>query len=42
MKELNRNQILSFIENKNIKKYNIKKVLEETEVTPTSKSWYFK
>jgi len=40
MKELNRNQILSFIENKNIKKYNIKKVLEQTEVTPTSKSWY--
>jgi len=40
MQKSNRNQILSFIANKNIKKNNIKEVLEQTEVIPTSKSWY--
>jgi len=40
MQKSNRNQILSFIENKNIKKNNIKEALEQTEVIPTSKSWY--
>jgi len=40
MQKSNRNQILLFIENKNIKKNNIKEVLEQTEVIPTSKSWY--
>lgn len=40
MQESKRNQIISFIENKNIKKENIKRVLEQTAITPTSKSWY--
>jgi len=40
MQESKRNQIISFIENKNIKKENIKEVLEQTTVTPTAKEWY--
>jgi len=40
MQTSKRNQILSFIENKNIKRDNIKEVLEQTEVIPTSQSWY--
>ena len=40
MQESKRNQIISFIENRNIKKENIKEVLEQTAVTPTAKEWY--
>jgi uncharacterized membrane protein len=40
MQESKRNQIISFIENKNIKKENIKEVLEQTTVTPPTKEWY--
>ena len=40
MQESKRNQIISFIENKNIKKENIKEILEQTAVTPTAKEWY--
>ena len=39
MQESKRNQIISFIENKNIKKENIKEVLEKIAVTPTAKEW---
>jgi len=40
MKESNRNIVIGFIDNQNIQKDNIPKVLEKTEIIPTSSLWY--
>ena len=40
MKASNRNEIIALIENRNIQKENIKEVLEQTSLTPTSTRWY--
>lgn len=40
MKESNRNIVIGFIDNKNIQKDNIQKVLEKTKIIPTSSFWY--